>query len=998
MSSLAIVGRCQNKDQPCSKSSTASSSSQQATESKEAKENKCRVRPAIVCGVNTNCPDVGSIWAKVNSDSDVITTKALVHSSEVVKAMNDHNEAKSNSSLKSSSFLLVYDFQGKCAQTVSPLTNGNGCVSLKNTSGKSGGSKKCAGVTNPNCRSGDPNIYDDIYLSKYMCLEDEPELSPEVAFVTGLNDQVTVIDFKSLVGSSSKDLVGQVNDMLPKNSLKSMNGSNIMPKSIEFLSTVLPSNMHHPIAIHPTGDIEPNFETYTLESTKKISIPQYSPYEETSEADFKKITDEIDAHNVKHNETLNYHNHLPFLGISDILYEYKDSGIKMKVPYSKPSTAKSSNAKSASNESTESEVLLVEYSPPAACSAVQCVALPSELSARSDLTITHVVPTNDGDHLLVVLSSNDPGKSAFLANGFDDGMELGIKEIDLESEPFKKMTSFLVMYSLKFDSSVTLIDELPECVQEIYWEETPLEVCLLPNLEGNVPGMGLAATIGRDGALRLLELTTLESIAEAKVDSSKFISVAFCSSLEKLCACTEKGAMYFYAVRDSEGDSTEEFDEEEATSENWLNQQAAQGTAEDPAQPPLNPSNLIAQKPSLDGEDLENLVQLAGVGGKGDNIVAYSAVVPSCWCELLPAQRPRSENQNLSRTWRLQNTASTWDEHVLELTLPWSLSIAHVELRFTLHSPCPTPPNIQVTLLKQHLHGIGHRKESSKCFSRIDDQINFNLIDSEHKGPVENPVRSTEYLRAHNAEILAGPLSLAQGLDLTQQSGTLTLTSPRLFKARGRTLLLHIKTLFDPSKEMSSGKISSSKKSKTSESSDQLFTLPGSTVERFAMPANNKKVEFYIGCDWLHEISITVRSNKHTDLPLERVQRIAMLEFNGFLENLVGIASTNSDKEAQSNALDLLIWVVSIRLARFRNAKPETATEAEFQTMNEDCSPSDRDKPKNSFSSRTDSENQQFECVKIVQQNVSALVKNCILLSKRSIAKKCIKLILICSE
>lgn len=62
-------------------------------------------------------------------------------------------------------------------------------------------------------------------------------------------------------------------------------------------------------------------------------------------------------------------------------------------------------------------------------------------------------------------------------------------------------------------------------------------------------------------------------------------------------------------------------------------------------------------------------------------------------------------------------------------------------------------------------------------------------------GPLENPVTSEEYLRDHNTEILCGPVNLASCLDLSDQSGIVTLTSPKLFRIRGRTLLVHIKAL-----------------------------------------------------------------------------------------------------------------------------------------------------------------------------------------------------------
>jgi hypothetical protein len=84
--------------------------------------------------------------------------------------------------------------------------------------------------------------------------------------------------------------------------------------------------------------------------------------------------------------------------------------------------------------------------------------------------------------------------------------------------------------------------------------------------------------------------------------------------------------------------------------------------------------------------------------------------------------------------------------------------------------------------------------------------VTFSFLSS--LGPVENPVTSEEYLRDHNTEILCGPVNLASCFDLSDQSGTVTLTSPKLFRIRGRTLLVHIKALGEDKeavKEMVSG-------------------------------------------------------------------------------------------------------------------------------------------------------------------------------------------------
>lgn len=59
---------------------------------------------------------------------------------------------------------------------------------------------------------------------------------------------------------------------------------------------------------------------------------------------------------------------------------------------------------------------------------------------------------------------------------------------------------------------------------------------------------------------------------------------------------------------------------------------------------------------------------------------------------------------------------------------------------------------------------------------------------------------SEDYLQAHNADILAGPVELASCMDLNEDGGLITLTSPKLFKTKSRNFLVHIKTMADLSK------------------------------------------------------------------------------------------------------------------------------------------------------------------------------------------------------
>jgi len=130
---------------------------------------------------------------------------------------------------------------------------------------------------------------------------------------------------------------------------------------------------------------------------------------------------------------------------------------------------------------------------------------------------------------------------------------------------------------------------------------------------------------------------------------------------------------------------------------------------------------------------------------------------------------------------------------VFELTLPRSAagSIGHVDVRFTLHAFCQELPTIQVTLLKQNIKRIGHQKIPTIS---VDERIEFN-IGTEQKS--ENPVITEEYQRQHNTEILCGPIDLHRCVDLSCRSGCVTLTSPKLFRSKAKTLLVHIKALID---------------------------------------------------------------------------------------------------------------------------------------------------------------------------------------------------------
>lgn len=191
-------------------------------------------------------------------------------------------------------------------------------------------------------------------------------------------------------------------------------------------------------------------------------------------------------------------------------------------------------------------------------------------------------------------------------------------------------------------------------------------------------------------------------------------------------------------------------------------------------------------------------------------------------------------------------------------------------------------------------------------------------------GNVQNPVLTVEYLQSHNAEIVSGPIELSSCMDLTEQHGVLTLTSPKLFRARGRNYLIHIKTMTDPIKDENHG------------------------------------------CDWLQEISINVRSVANCKVRNDKAQRCAILESNIFLPNILKIICKPESMIAQNLALDILYWIVSIRMKQFRNLEQ----------------------------SNPDVHSLQKDCVKTVCSYLREMLMECVLNGGRSVAHKCVKTLL----
>lgn len=146
----------------------------------------------------------------------------------------------------------------------------------------------------------------------------------------------------------------------------------------------------------------------------------------------------------------------------------------------------------------------------------------------------------------------------------------------------------------------------------------------------------------------------------------------------------------------------------------------------------------------------------------------------------------------------------TFEEHIFEIVLPRPCCVGHVDVKFTLHPQCTNAPDIQVTLLKQNISGIG-RGTGHHGTVEVDKGINFSMPQGQQSQgatgcdiemtdmSTENNVLDPQFQESHNAEILCGPIPLSSCLDLSGTCGLVTLTSPQLMLSKPKSFLLHIK-------------------------------------------------------------------------------------------------------------------------------------------------------------------------------------------------------------
>ncbi|XP_050306481.1 baculoviral IAP repeat-containing protein 6 isoform X2 [Anthonomus grandis grandis] len=551
--------------------------------------------------------------------------------------------------------------------------------------------------------------------------------------------------------------------------------------------------------------------------------------------------------------------------------------------------------------------------------AVQCVSLPPICTQYHDLEIISILPLHDGEHLLVTVCS--------------------------ETENI----SFLIVYSLELKreggGKVVKVREELVAFKQLPPKEKPTEVGLLPALSkfgkcegGEAGGHGNAVLVCVDGAVRIVDLVLLKTIGMARIENEKFVSAAYCNSLDRLCAATADGSLHFFALNDSDNESVGDPEEDDlfGVSDNSIKELSSLDKV-DSIQCFKEPPTVITD------DDIKTMQKLTHFSPAR---FGYNVVVPACWSEFQAMRQRRATSiinpEAFTKTWRLQNDTTTWEEHIFEITLPSAVVLGHVDFHFTLQGGC-TKPCVEVTLLRQTKSGIGHNKDQVK-FS-VDDTVTIDMLRR-----VENPVVSEEYLRAHNADILAGPVNINNHLDLTEQSGTVTLTSARMFKVRVRNLLLHVRAVYD----------------KDDKRVRRRDSKGNAIPEKLSLPT--RKNEQYLGCDCIHELSIAIYTPaNNSQSPYEKTLRNLMLDSNVFIQSLV-LTACDSDRSAViKNVLDILNWMAAIRLVPNRAGNGEP--------LNEQL---------------------EFMFISAIGDNLSGLLRKCLLLGGRSIAHKCMSYVMTC--
>ncbi|KAG1667328.1 Baculoviral IAP repeat-containing protein 6 [Nymphon striatum] len=592
----------------------------------------------------------------------------------------------------------------------------------------------------------------------------------------------------------------------------------------------------------------------------------------------------------------------------------------------------------------------------------QCIELPDFLN-NERFYISEMVPSHDGKYLLISVCEHEESKN------FSD-------ETEISSTASNKISGALLVYRINFDAEVVNIDQVPVHFTKFHKSNHNVKSILVLPLDAtdvledddfyctkDEPGpTGFFLALTNNASIELYRTKDLYRVIEYFPKSGEnIVSMAYLSSIDRVCICTDTGNLNFLQLcsMDIISESNErntvplEFSNVELGKTLNIRENTDLCKDEQSENQDVKPdSSFLINKPFTSGA-ISSLYELT----EFENLTPrFSVTVPTCWTEIQQEQKQRRHPQHLqqqgeamqhTRSWRLQTDGTTWDEHLFELSLSRPCCVGHIDFKFNLHPCFNTFPKIEVTLLKQLCIGMNRQmnfRKTSTQHEAVDSSINFNIKSPDSSkssdGSSENPVLSEKFLENYCAEILCGPVDLHSCIDMSGQSGIITLSSPALLKSKCRTFLLHIKALNvdkenSPKPESSINSWLANKqfhkkfkvKSKLGGNVPTLqtildnYTNPGTTIDSLATNAANKKFDPK-GCDWFHEVSITIRRSKKTNILYEKFQRCSILETVSFHRRLVSnacgidcaIEKGTSYNEVRHTALDLLTWVAAIQM------------------------------------------------------------------------------------
>lgn len=341
---------------------------------------------------------------------------------------------------------------------------------------------------------------------------------------------------------------------------------------------------------------------------------------------------------------------------------------------------------------------------------------------EDDYYISEIVPSFDQKFLLVVLRRPITGKRLDELNQVGK-MEPKKNAMDIDEDPpttaiddEPKTCAQIIVYQINENGSIC---EQPLNSRLLFDDHCPQQICMLPSNTqstetGSVtssteapnnrtssgsagggdtpePDGGVFAMVCADGSLQLVTMMSLRTVANASSSRGhKFVSIAYCRNLERLCACTSNGVLHFYSFFDVDVESDEQDDDNivfessapeesvdisEPDGESFRMGGTTDGVQSHPVSPPKKHQqhpettgggasatlvDIIAHKDQLSLDDLKLLYSLTLFD---EMQTPYLAEVPGCWTELAVSPKSRrhhvrpSDDSYLTKTWRLHNDA-----------------------------------------------------------------------------------------------------------------------------------------------------------------------------------------------------------------------------------------------------------------------------------------------------------------------------------------------------